>query len=196
MAHIRALEVKRQPLLNAAEPAALRQIQEEDQIKRYRSGQNAIATQEVDLDLHGIIKPAKDVDVVPPFLVVSPGLVVMNVDLVVVGTVQILVEVGLQNIVEHRELTPFLSAEGGAGIVLNTSPSRFPRIFVENHPCRPNMRAFKPGAKNGFHKRLAGFEVLAADRDTFFRGQVEQGWDIDREVGGAIARAAPDISAA
>jgi hypothetical protein len=109
----RALEVKRQPLLNAAEPAALRQVQEEDQIKRYRSSQNAIATQEVDLDLHGIIESAKDVDVVLPFLVVSPGLVVMNMDLMVVGTVEILVEVGLQNIVEHRELTPFLGAEGG-----------------------------------------------------------------------------------
>jgi hypothetical protein len=32
----------------------------------------------------------------------------------------------------------------------STSPSRFPRMFVENHPWRPSMRALRPGARMVF----------------------------------------------
>ena len=49
----RALEVERQPLLNAAHPGALRQIQEERDVEHDWRRQNAVAAEEVDLELHG-----------------------------------------------------------------------------------------------------------------------------------------------
>src|SRR5580765_5271606 len=57
------LEVKRQPLLNAAHSGALGQVHEQHQVEHQRSGQDRVAAQEIDLDLHGIAQPSEDVDV-------------------------------------------------------------------------------------------------------------------------------------
>src|SRR6202161_1325452 len=58
-----SFEVEGQPLLNAFHARPLRQIQEKNQIQHQRSGQDGIAAQEVDFDLHGITKPSENVDV-------------------------------------------------------------------------------------------------------------------------------------
>src|SRR5262249_39679157 len=71
-----------------------------------------ITAEEIHLDLHGIIEPAKEVDVIPPFLVIAAWFVVMDVHLVLVLAIEILIEIWLQNIVEYRQLTALLGTEG------------------------------------------------------------------------------------
>ena len=108
----RALEVEGQPFLNAAETTALRQVEEEHQVEDKWGRQDTITAEEIHLDLHGIIEPAKDVDVIPAFLVIAAWFVVMDVHLVLVLAVEILIDLWLQNVVEHRQLTALLGAEG------------------------------------------------------------------------------------
>ena len=108
----RALEVEGQPLLNAAETTTLRQVEEEHQIEDEWGSQDTIAAQEIHLDLHGIIEPAKNVDVIPAFLIIPTWFVVVDMHLVLVLTVKIPWEFRLQNIFEHRQLAALLGAEG------------------------------------------------------------------------------------
>src|SRR5439155_21937432 len=108
----RALEVEGQPLLNAAETTALRQVEEEHQVEDEWSRQDTIAAQEIHLDLHGIIEPAKNIDVIPAFLIIPTWFVVMDVHLVLVLAVEILVQFRLQNVFEHRQFAALLGAEG------------------------------------------------------------------------------------
>jgi hypothetical protein len=74
----RALVVEREPLLDSLHPGALRKIREQGQIEHYRRGENGVAAQEVDLDLHWIVHPADDVDVVPAFLVITARRIVVD----------------------------------------------------------------------------------------------------------------------
>src|SRR5690606_25421051 len=67
---LRRLEVERQPFLHAAHARSLRQIEEEGEIEDQWGGQDRVAAEEVDLDLHRVATPPEDVDVVPPLLVV------------------------------------------------------------------------------------------------------------------------------
>src|SRR5688572_12927163 len=76
----RRLEVEGEPLLDAGHSSPLRKVEEESGIEDDRSGQDAVAAQEVDLQLHRIAEPAKDVDVVPPFLVVAARRIVVDAD--------------------------------------------------------------------------------------------------------------------
>src|SRR5271166_7137268 len=87
----RRLEVKTQPLLNAEPPQlrrALREVEEEHQIKHNRRSQNRIAAKEVDLDLHRITKPSEDIDVVPALFVVAARRVIVDANLVIHVAVQ------------------------------------------------------------------------------------------------------------
>ena len=52
--------------------------------------------QEIHLDLHGIIEPAKNVDIIPAFLVIAAWFVVMDMHLVLVLAVEILIQFRLQ----------------------------------------------------------------------------------------------------
>src|SRR4051812_9684130 len=67
----RALEVERQPLLDAVQVRALGQVEEQRYVEHNRRRENAVAAEEVDLQLHRIPEPADEIDVVPAFLVVS-----------------------------------------------------------------------------------------------------------------------------
>src|SRR5579864_5917289 len=80
------LKVKAQPFLNPESlqlRAALRQIEEQDEIEHDGRGENRVAAQEVDLDLHGIAEPSEDVDVVPTLFVVTTRWVIVDAHLVV-----------------------------------------------------------------------------------------------------------------
>src|SRR5213592_3615943 len=57
-----ALKVEGQPFLNARQAGARGQVEEQREIEHDRRGQNRIAAQEIDLDLHRIAKPSEDVD--------------------------------------------------------------------------------------------------------------------------------------
>src|SRR6266550_4247311 len=61
----RALEIERQPFLDAVHAGSLRQIHEERHVENDRCGKNAVATQKVDLELHRVTQPAHEIDVVP-----------------------------------------------------------------------------------------------------------------------------------
>src|SRR5512135_3430669 len=64
----RRLPVERQPLLDARHPRALREVHEQRQVEDDRRSQDRVAAEEVDLDLHRVVEPPADVDVVPAFL--------------------------------------------------------------------------------------------------------------------------------
>ena len=86
LSSLRRFQVKAQPFLNADGSEigrALGQIEEEHQIERNRSGQDRVAAEEVDLELHRVAKPAEDVDVVPRFFLIAARRVVVDADLVV-----------------------------------------------------------------------------------------------------------------
>src|SRR4051812_35488454 len=70
---LRALVVEAQPLLDAAQPGALGEVAEQDQVEREWRGEDAVAAEEVDLDLHRVVEPPEDVDVVPTLFVVAAG---------------------------------------------------------------------------------------------------------------------------
>src|SRR6266446_7258535 len=57
----RALEVEGQPLLDARHPGALGEIEKQRDVEDDRRGKDAVAAQEVDLELHRITEPAHDI---------------------------------------------------------------------------------------------------------------------------------------
>src|SRR5207237_10477984 len=67
----RALEVERQPFLDAVHVRALREIEEQRNVEDDRRREDAVAAQEVDLQLHRVAEPADEIDVVPSLLVVA-----------------------------------------------------------------------------------------------------------------------------
>src|SRR5207253_699811 len=61
----RRFEVEGEPLLDAREPCALREVEEEDQVQGDRGRQDRVAAEKVDLDLHGLAEPSHNVYIVP-----------------------------------------------------------------------------------------------------------------------------------
>src|SRR5215472_9324143 len=79
------LQIEAQPFLDAESlefPAALGQVEEQHQVQHDGRGQDRIATEKVDLDLHRIAQPAEDVNVVPTLFVITTRRVIVNADLV------------------------------------------------------------------------------------------------------------------
>ena len=81
--------------------AALRQIEEQHQVEHDRRGENRIAAEEIDFDLHRIAEPSEDVDVVPAFFVIAARRVIVDANLVVHVSVKLGIELRLQNVLEH-----------------------------------------------------------------------------------------------
>src|SRR5476649_1154275 len=104
----RRLVVERQPLLDAVHLRPLREIQEERRVEDNRRGEDAVAAEEVDLQLHRIAEPAEDVDVVPALFVVAARRVVVDPNDVREILVEIWVEGGLEDVVERAFLALFL----------------------------------------------------------------------------------------
>ena len=146
-------------------PARLREIEEEREVEDDRRGQDGVAAEEVDFDLHGVAEPAEDVDVVPAFFVVAARRVVVDADFVVDLAVELGIELRLQDVFEHAELRFFLGFEG-VGIV-----EHFAVAIAENVGREPAVEAeharFEAGREDGFQQRLAGLEILAADGHVF-----------------------------
>src|SRR5258706_3059149 len=77
----RRLEVEAQPLLDtdaAQFRRTLGQVHKQNQIQNNRRGQDRVAAEEVELDLHRIAEPSEDVDVVPTLFVVATRRVVVD----------------------------------------------------------------------------------------------------------------------
>jgi hypothetical protein len=74
----------------------------------------------------------------------------------------------------------FVLNESGSS---STAPSRFPRMFVENHPSIPSMRALKPGARIVFIRVWPVLKSFPADGDLPLHGLLLERRDVGREVG-------------
>src|SRR5436190_5386817 len=106
-----ALEVERQPLLNPVHARPLREIEEKRDVEHDRRGENAVAAQEVDLQLHRVAEPPDQVDVVPAFLVVAARRIVVDPHDVAEVLVEVRVELRLKDVIENRLLALFLRLE-------------------------------------------------------------------------------------
>ena len=180
-----ALEVEGQPFLNAAELAALGEVHEQHQVEHQRRRQDAVAAQEVDLDLHGIIEPAEDIHIVPALFVVAARLVIVDMYLMLVIAVKLLVELRLQNVFQHRQLAGFLGAKGRrvvqhVAVAVAQDVARKPAVQAE-------LARLEGRRQDGFHERLAGLEILAAHGYVAVVGQLQQRRDIDGQIRGAVA---------
>ena len=80
----RTLQEEREETLRAKATFACSEVCQQDKVKHERSGENGVATEEINLDLHRIAHPAKDVDVVPALLVVATRRIVVDSYFVVI----------------------------------------------------------------------------------------------------------------
>src|SRR5258706_1449809 len=95
-------EVKRQPLLDTFHAGALGQVKKQRQVQNDRSRENRVTTEKIDLDLHGITQPAENIDIVPALFVVATRRIIVNANHVRKIFVEVGIDVGLKNILEHR----------------------------------------------------------------------------------------------
>ena len=180
---LRALEVEGEPLLDAAHAGPLRQVEEQRQVEHQRRGQDRVAAEEIDLDLHRVAQPPEDVDVVPAFLVVAAGRVVVDPHLVVHLAVELGIELRLQDVLQHAELRLFLGLEA-LGVVEHLAVAV--AEDVGRVPARDAQHAgLEHRREHGLDHGLAGLEVLAADGDALRLGQRFH----RREVAGQVGRA-------
>jgi len=120
---------------------------------------------------------------------VSLARIVVDPDLVVEVAVQVRVELRLEDRVEDGKLAHFLRLERlGAS---STSPSRLPRMLVENQPFRPGGGP-STRREDRLHEGLAGLEVLSADRDVVFFGELDQGGMSTVRFGAPFAKGTPE----
>src|SRR5262245_57939888 len=94
------LEIETQPFLNSAHPAALGKVEEHHEIEDDGCGEDAISAEKVNLNLHWVAKPTIDINVVPTFLVVATGRVIMDPDFVRKLLIKVGIEVWLENLIE------------------------------------------------------------------------------------------------
>ena len=83
-----AFEEEGHPFLYAVEARALGEIEGQSDIERDRGGEDGVAAEEIDLDLHGVAQPTEDVDVVPSFFRVAARGIIFDTDFVIVIFVQ------------------------------------------------------------------------------------------------------------
>ena len=180
----RALEVEAQPLLHAVQAGAPREIEEQDEIEHHRRREDRVAAQEVDLHLHRVPEPPEEIDVVPAFLVVAARWVVVDAYLVNEVTVEIRVQLRLQDRVEHAQLRDLLRLER-LGIVEHLAVAvaedvrRVPAANAEH-------AALQARRDDGLHQRLSGLEVLARDGRSHLPRELPRRGEVDREVRRAV----------
>src|SRR5262249_12461009 len=107
----RAFEVEAEPFLHAAHPGTLCEIHKQSEIEHYRSGQDRIAAEKIDLDLHRITELTKDVYIVPALFVVAARRIVVYPHQMREIAVEFGIHFGLKDIFEHRQLRLFFGLE-------------------------------------------------------------------------------------
>src|SRR5215469_1494260 len=174
-------EVEAEPLLNAMHSGALGQVEEEDEVEHDGRGENGVAAEKIHFDLHGIAEPAENVDIVPAFFVVAARRVIVDADLVVEIAVEFGIELRLQNIFERAEFG-FLFGFERARVVED-----FAVAIAENVGGEPAVEAeharFESRRENGFHERLAGFEIFAAKGNAFVVRKLDKRGKFSGEIG-------------
>src|SRR5437879_13650389 len=102
-------------------------------------GEYGITAEEIHLDLHGVVEPAEDINIVPAFFVVAARRVIVDADFVADIAVELGIKLGLENIFEDPELRFFLGFEG-VGIVEN-----FAVAIAEDIGGKPAVQAEHAG---------------------------------------------------
>lgn len=109
----RTLEEEAQEPLYTIAPGTCGEIAQQGEVKQQRSCEDRVSAEEVDLDLHGVAHPTENIDIVPTFLIVVAGRIVVDAHLVV----DVAIEVGLiflsQDGLQRRELRHLLGVEVG-----------------------------------------------------------------------------------
>src|SRR5207247_10485794 len=171
------LEIEREPLLDASPACPTRQVREENQIEHERCSENGVTTQEVDLHLHRVPEPAKDVQVVPTLFTVTSRRVVVDPDLVIDVAIEVGVEAGLEDLLEHAELALLLGSEAvrvveHLAVAVAQDVRRIPA-------AEPKHAGLQHRSDDRLHERLPSLEVLATDRNLTFVGTVHQRRDVN-----------------
>ena len=161
------------------------EVREQREVEHDRRGENRIAAEEVDLDLHRVAHPPDDVDVVPALFVVAARRVVVDPHDVREILVQVGVLLGLQDRVEHAQLRLFLRLERGRivehfAVAVAEDVRRIPAGEAE-HARLESWR------DHGLHPRLAGLEIFSRDRHAFVDRELLQRLRVDGEIRRAVA---------
>src|SRR3569623_1279416 len=180
----RRLPVEAQPLLDARHAGAVREVHEQREVEDARRREDRVAAQEVHLDLHRVVEPPADVDVVPAFLRVAAGRVVVDADDVADVAVEVRVLVGLEDRVDHAELRHFLRLERlgvveDLAVAVTEDVRRVPALEAEH-------ARLEAGREDRLHQGLARLEVLAGDRHALLARELEQRGRIERQVRRAV----------
>src|ERR1035437_6258525 len=181
----RRLVIEAEPLLNPLHPGAVREVGEQGQVEHDRRRQDRIAAEKIDLDLHRIVHPPDDVDVVPPLLVVPSRRIVVDPHDVREVLVQVGIAVGLEDRMQHGELGLFLRLER-RGIVEHFAvaiPADVRGVSgLEAEHARLDARS-----DDGLEPGLARLEVLSRDRDALRVGELDQRGNIHAEIRRPVA---------
>jgi len=93
-------------------PCTFRKIKKQNKIQHDRGGKDGIATKKIYFQLHWLIKPTSDVNVVPPLLGVPSWRVIFDMYLMIMVPVKLWVKIALQNTFQYRALGDLFRAEG------------------------------------------------------------------------------------
>src|SRR5207247_2702584 len=87
------------------------QVEEQNQNHDNGYDQIRITAEKIHFDLHGIAEPSKDIDIVPPFFVITAWRIIVNADLVKNIAVQLGIKSWLQNVFQHAKFRLFFGLE-------------------------------------------------------------------------------------
>ncbi len=183
------LEVEGQPFLDALHAGSLGEVKKKSEVKNKGRGKNRIAAEEVDLYLHWVAEPAKDVDVIPSLFVVAAGWVVVDPHLVIGVSIEFGIELGLENVLKDAELRLLLGLEAlrvveHLAVAVAEDVRRVPAAEAE-HACLQHRREHR------LDQGLAGLEVLAADRNVLVDRELNQRRDVSSQVGRTVGEGDP-----
>ena len=131
--------------------------------------------------MHGIAEPAEDVDVVPAFLVVAAGRVIIDAHLVVEVPVEFGIDLGLQDVLQHAQLGHLFGFER-RGIVEHLAVAVAEDVGGEP-AAQPEHARLQSRGEDGFYQGLPGFEILAGEGDFLLLRQLLQGGDVHGQIG-------------
>ena len=128
--------------------------------------------------------PPKEVYVVPALLVIPPGRVVVDPNLVISVGIQLWVHVGLQDVFQDSQFGLLFGLEVFRVVEDLTVP--VPQYVGGEPPVHSEHPGLEHWRKCCLHQGLSRLEVLAAYGHTLIQGKAFQGWDVCRKVGGPI----------
>src|SRR6185437_8737922 len=146
--------------------------------------QDTIPAKEIDLDLHGITKPAKDVDVIPGFLVITMRRIIIDPDLMIKIAIQFGAEIGAEDVLEHTQFRHLFGTEiirfiEYIAVTVTEDIRREPAFDAKG-------TSLQAGRENGLHQGLTGFEILPANGCTRLFRQFHYRGYVHCEIRGAI----------